>query len=144
MIYLQEAHKMRALCGGRARLCVSSPELLAGFLSNVILRARTKFIDQINFAPYLSNTCIHIYVHTYISYVKVKQLLCGPGQAPNFPGARGSQISRQSAHEGRKVVSLTLRPPLPTRKYSWYSFMLEAESTPGLQCGRKDYVNEKL
>jgi hypothetical protein len=28
------------------------------------------------------------------------------------------------------------------RKYSWYSFLLEAESTPEPQCGRKDYVNE--
>jgi len=36
-----------------------------------------------------------------------------------------------TAHDGGKVVSLTHRPPLPPRKYSWYSFLLEAESTPG-------------
>ena len=36
-----------------------------------------------------------------------------------------------TAQDGGKVVSLTHRPPLPTRKYSWYSFLLEAESTPG-------------
>ena len=42
-----------------------------------------------------------------------------------------SQISRQSAHEGGKVVSPMHRLPLPPRKYSWYSFLLEAESTPG-------------
>jgi len=41
----------------------------------------------------------------------------------------GFQISRQSALEGGKVVSPTHRPPLPPRKYSWYSFLLEAEST---------------
>jgi len=29
------------------------------------------------------------------------------------------------------------------RKYSWYSFLLEADSTPGPQCDQKDYVNEK-
>jgi hypothetical protein len=29
------------------------------------------------------------------------------------------------------------------RKHFWYSLLLEAESTPGPQCGRKDYVNEK-
>ena len=45
---------------------------------------------------------------------------------------------------GGKVVSPTHRPPLPPRKYSWYSFLLEAESTPGPQWGRRDYVNEKL
>jgi hypothetical protein len=46
-------------------------------------------------------------------------------------GGWGSQISWQSVHEGGKVVSPTRRPPLPPRKYSWYSFLLEAESTPG-------------
>jgi hypothetical protein len=29
------------------------------------------------------------------------------------------------------------------RKYFWYSFLLEAESTPGPEFGWKDYVNEK-
>jgi hypothetical protein len=32
---------------------------------------------------------------------------------------------------GGMFVSLTHRPPLTPRKYSWYSFLLEAESTPG-------------
>ena len=36
-----------------------------------------------------------------------------------------------TAQDGGKVVSLTHRPPLPSRKYIWYSFLLEAESTPG-------------
>ena len=34
-----------------------------------------------------------------------------------------------TAQDSGKVVSLTQRPFLP--QYSWYSFMLEAESTPG-------------
>ena len=36
-----------------------------------------------------------------------------------------------TAQDGGKVVNLTHRPPLPHRKYTWYSFLLEAESTPG-------------
>jgi hypothetical protein len=36
------------------------------------------------------------------------------------------------------------RPPSPHRKYSWYLFLLEFESTPGPYFGRKDYVNEKF
>ena len=45
-----------------------------------------------------------------------------------------------------KVVRLSaLRTGrLYPRKYPWYSFLLEAESTPGPQCGRKDYVNENI
>jgi hypothetical protein len=35
------------------------------------------------------------------------------------------------SHEGGKFASPTHRPPLSLRKYSWYSFLLEAESTPG-------------
>ena len=44
--------------------------------------------------------------------------------------------------EGGQVVSPTHRLPLPSRKYSWYSFLLETESNPGRQCGQKDCVNE--
>ena len=36
-----------------------------------------------------------------------------------------------TAQDGGKVVSLTHRPPLLPSKCSWYSFLLEAESTPG-------------
>jgi len=35
------------------------------------------------------------------------------------------------AQDGSKVVSFTHRPLFNPRKYSWYSFLLEAESTPG-------------
>jgi hypothetical protein len=44
-------------------------------------------------------------------------------QALRVPWFWGSQILRQSAHEGGNIVNLTYRPPLLPRKYSWYSFL---------------------
>jgi len=66
-----------------------------------------------------------------------------------WSGPEGSRKLRfpyymTTAQDGGKVVNPTHRPPLPTRKCSWYSFLLEAESTPGPQFDRKDYVNEKF
>jgi hypothetical protein len=55
------------------------------------------------------------------------QFLCRSGQALRFPGGRGPQISKQSTHEGGKFFSPT---PSRHRKYLWYSFLLEAVSTP--------------
>jgi len=59
-----------------------------------------------------------------------------PGPTLRIPGGWGSQISRQGGK-----VNPTHRPLLPPRKHSWYSFLLEAESTPSPYCGRKDYIN---
>jgi hypothetical protein len=41
-------------------------------------------------------------------------------------------ISRQPVHEDGEVVSSMHWLPLPHRRYLWYSFLLESESTPKL------------
>ena len=73
--------------------------------------------------------------------LNVKQFLLRPIQALKVPEGWHSHISW---HEGCKFVSPTHRPPLTPRGDSWYSFLLEDESTLGSYCDRKDYVNEKL
>jgi hypothetical protein len=41
-------------------------------------------------------------------------------------------------------VSLKRRPPFAPQDDSWYSFLLEAASTPGPQCGWNEYINRKI
>jgi len=61
---------------------------------------------------------------------KVKAI---PVQA--WTGSEGSRRLKfsnfKATHEGGKVVSPAHCPPLPPRKCSWCSFLLEAEWTPG-------------
>jgi len=48
-----------------------------------------------------------------------------------------------TAQDGGKVEPCAPAAFTP-RKYTWYSFLLEAESTPGPEYDRKDYVTEKF
>jgi hypothetical protein len=48
---------------------------------------------------------------------------------PTFDGPIFSLEDRLT--DGGKVVSLTRRPPFIPQEDSWYSVLLEAESTPG-------------
>jgi hypothetical protein len=65
------------------------------------------------------------------------------GQTLTAPGRRDSQ-NFYTAHEDLKVVTPTDRLPLLPMRYPWYSFLLEAESTPGPQCGRRILTHRDL
>jgi len=73
---------------------------------------------------YLIQGTIALKIESESLCVNVKQSNYRPGQALRVSGGWGSQISRQSAHGGGRVVSPRHRPLLPLRKYSWYSFLL--------------------
>jgi hypothetical protein len=64
------------------------------------------------YIPFHSNRVFDGKLMSYSCKVKVKQSHYRPWQALRVPGGWGSQILRQSAHEGGKVVSPTHRPPL--------------------------------
>jgi hypothetical protein len=49
-------------------------------------------------------------------------------------------ICRKLAHEGGKFASPMHWLPLPIRRYPYYSFLLEAELTPGPQCHQKEGI----
>jgi hypothetical protein len=52
--------------------------------------------------------------------------------------SRFSHFVENRLADGGEVVSLTRRPLYTLQEDSWYSFLLEAESTPGPSCGWKD------
>ena len=86
-----------------------------------------------------SNTGMVNWVIYFIWCSSVTVLLCACKQAVPLQAWSGPEGSRKlgfpdfvtMAQDGGKVVSLMHRQPYTPRKCSWYSFLLEVESTPG-------------
>jgi hypothetical protein len=66
---------------------------------------------QLLYITICSQVCNIIY-----NMIKVKLSLYKPEQAPSILGGSDTQISRQSAHKGAKVVSHMHQLPPPPRK----------------------------
>jgi hypothetical protein len=83
---------------------------------------------------------VHVKYQLFHKKGKNKQSLYRAEQTLGVPEVRGFQISIQVV---RLSALLTGRSYLNS-KYSWYSFLLQAERNSEPWRGRKDYVNEKL
>ena len=86
----------------------------------------------------------HLWEQPYWNYAGKGKGTAVPLQAWRDPeGSRNLRFPDfMTSQDGGKVVSLTHRPTLLPRKYSWYSFLLESRPD-GQKCGRKGYVTEK-
>ena len=72
----------------------------------------------------------------------VKQSHYRPGKAQRVLRKLRFPDFVTTAQDGGKV-SRNAPAAFTPRKYSWYSFLLEAESIPGPWCDRKDFMSMK-
>jgi hypothetical protein len=135
-------------CQSKHNLCSLLQALATCFgLNTSIIRPLNKTNSRYNAMP-CHHTVLSLGLFCGVSYYNYlynktvivnDSLIKGKGKAiplQAWTGPEGfrrlrPQTSRQLAHEGGKVVSPTHPPPLPPRNYSWHSFLLEVESTPG-------------
>ena len=130
---------------------ISAIELSFGALVSIYQATRRHTSENVNFNIHHCENFQILYSITFViqgeyKILNIKKGKLVPLQA--WTGPEGSSKLRfpdfvTTAQDGGKVVSLTHRPPLPPRKYSRYSFLIEAESTPGPKCDREDFMSMK-
>jgi len=76
--------------------------------------------------------------------IKGRQSLYRPLELQEFKAPRFLDIRHMKVVSLSALLTGRLNPPPKKKKYSWHSFLLEAEWTPVPWGGRKDYVNEKF
>jgi hypothetical protein len=87
-----------------------------------------------------SSSCLRLLSRLPVTYIlpPIFSSIKSKGKAVPLQACSGPEGSRKlrfsdfltTAQDYGKVVSLTHRAAFTPRKYSWYSFLLEAESTP--------------
>ena len=75
--------------------------------------------------------CVHSELDT-----KAKQSLYMPGRTRSVQEVEASRF-QGNWHKKCKLVSPLHRPPLHPRKYSWFLFLLDSESSPRAKVGPK-------
>ena len=105
------------------------------------------YVSHIKVSRRLDTDCASQFWFSIAQEISTNIVKCKaiPLQAWTFPdGSRRLRLPdfKTVGTWSGNVVSHTHRPPLSPTKYSWYSFLLEAESTPGPQSGRKYYVSD--
>jgi hypothetical protein len=92
--------------------------------------------------PIIADCGLHSpYLHT--AERNVEKLTCGvklyrPWRGLGLREVETPTFSDIRLTDGGNVVSPTLRPLFYPQEVSWYSFLLQAEWTPGPYCGWKD------
>jgi len=98
-------------------------------------------VSSFSYIPVICLKLVLFLIPLQFVHLFCNQSKCGKGKGKAIPlqSWTGPESSRSLRLPDFKiigtwsgnVVSPRHRPPLPARKYSWYSFLLEAESTPG-------------